>query len=74
MWTVAGRTATSAAARSCADFCREVHPHVLPLHTRHTLHRHRLTMGQSIFAMDWEEVRDGGTAGGCRSSSRGTPP
>ena len=60
MWTVAGRTRDERRrAQRCADFCREVYPHVLPLHTRHTLHRHRLTMGQSIFAMDWEEVRDG---------------
>lgn len=60
IFTAAGRTASEVKrAERCRDFCREVYPHVLPLHTRRTMHRHRLTMGQTVFAMDWEEVRDG---------------
>lgn len=59
-FTVAGRTeAEKRRARRCRDFTKEVYPHVLPLETRRTLQRQRLMMGQTVFGMDWEELRDG---------------
>jgi hypothetical protein len=59
-FTPAGRTlAEQRRSKRCADFVREIWPDVMPLATLKDLHRHELFMGQGIYAIDWEERRDG---------------
>lgn len=58
--TPAGRTvAEQRRGKRCADFVREAWPDIMPPATLRDLHVQELLMGQSVYALDWEERRDG---------------